>query len=69
MRTFVIISLLVVSATGCSGMGAMSSGSSGMSHFSGSTGGYGMEDRNNWNSMHNSVINPRTGQLNLYHGG
>ena len=69
MKKLVIMSLLVMSVAGCSGMGGMLSGSSGTSSFSGSSGQYSSDSQGNWNSMTTPVINQRTGQLNLYHGG
>ena len=62
MKTFLPLSLLVLSVSACSGMqGMQSSGDS-------SRGMRAYSDVNP-NSTSYPVINPHTGQLTLYHGG
>ncbi|WP_194724213.1 hypothetical protein [Noviherbaspirillum malthae] len=68
MRTLALIGLLVIATTGCSNMREMYSGSSSTA-YSGSAGRSGMDARGFEPVMNDTVINPRTGQLTLYHGG
>jgi len=67
MRALALMSLLVISSTGCSGMGGMYSGSSRTG--SSSYGSTQNQNLNIWNGFDSPVIDPRTGRLNLYHGG
>jgi hypothetical protein len=66
MRALALISLLVISSTACSGMGGMYSGSSQTGSSYSSTQN---QNLNIWNGFDSPVIDPRTGRLNLYHGG
>lgn len=68
MRALALIGFLVLATTSCSSMRGMYSGSSGMAS-SGGVGQSGMDSRSFEPVMSNTVINPRTGQLTLYHGG
>jgi len=68
MKTLAVACLLLIMTTGCSNLRGMFSDSSGMASSGGA--GHSRMDSGGYDpAMNNTVINPRTGQLTLYHGG
>lgn len=61
--------LPVLLIAGCSGMGMHSSASGGMGAQSSDAAGMDVYQERSYNAVDAPVIDPRTGNLTLYHGG
>jgi|GEM_PF-3440451 len=61
-----VLSVLLIA--GCSGMG-MNSSSGGMGAQSSDAAGTNVYEGRSYNAVNTPVIDPRTGELTLYHGG